>query len=180
METPPAYTKLRPLLIGVTVGIFLLFGGVCTTVLRINARDIPVRQDGILEFVLADGRLAASITVEIADSPETRSRGLMGRHLPDFTAGMLFIYSREEPRSFWMHATPTPLDIVFVSEQRRVIHIAKRTLPMSDQTYPSTAPAKYVVEVRAGFTDRFGIKTGTLIRWRLTQGKGMTRSTILF
>ncbi len=106
------------------------------------------------------------MVIEIAETPETRARGLMERRGLDDTAGMLFIYDTTGDRTFWMRNTPTSLDIIFVSEDKRVVNIAKHTQPMSDTNYYSKGPARYVVEARAGFTDRHGIKEGTQVRWQ--------------
>ena len=89
----------------------------------------------------------------------------MGRELSDFSSGMLFVYQDVKPRNFWMHNTPTSLDLIFVSEDSCVVNIAQHTTPMSDQTYSSEVPVKYVVEVKAGFTKRYGITEGTKISW---------------
>lgn len=133
---------------------------------KIGTWDYAVRIDEILDFLGSDNRVITSIAVEIADTPETHARGLMGRYLTDNNQGMLFVFTGAEPRSFWMRNTPTSLDIIFVGEDRRVINIAKETTPMSDKSYRSLGPARFVVEVKAGFADRYGIQKGTSIRWR--------------
>ncbi|MEE9119154.1 MAG: DUF192 domain-containing protein, partial [Calditrichia bacterium] len=92
--------------------------------------------------------------------------GLMDRELSDFSSGMLFVFREVKPRDFWMHNTSTSLDIIFVGEDSCVLDIAKQTEPMSDRIYSSGGPVKYVVEVRAGFTERYEIKEGTKIRWK--------------
>lgn len=124
------------------------------------------REDGKLEFVNYDGKVCASIVIEIADTSEARARGLMGRKAMDDRVGMLFVYDRADGRVFWMRNTPMPLDIIFVSENREVINIAERTEPLSDNRCRSKAPAKYVVEVMSGFSERHGIGEGTRVRWR--------------
>jgi uncharacterized membrane protein (UPF0127 family) len=65
-----------------------------------------------------------------------------------------------------MKDTPAPLDIIFVGGDGCIVHIAKSTLPMSDQRVISGEPVKYVVEVGAGFSKRFKIDADTCIRWR--------------
>jgi uncharacterized membrane protein (UPF0127 family) len=65
----------------------------------------------------------------------------------------------------WMKSTPLPLDIVFVAPDSQVINIARRTTPFSEETIEPIAPRKFVVEVRAGFADRFGLTDSTRIRW---------------
>jgi len=125
-----------------------------------------IRADGSLAFINAEGRVLVSITIEIADTPQARATGLMGRRGLDDSVGMLFVHDTVGPKSFWMRNTPTSLDIIFVSAKSRVIHIAANTTPMSDTVYSSNGPALYVVEVPAGFCTRHGVVEGTLISWQ--------------
>jgi len=125
--------------------------------------------DGELQFFRQDGSKAVSITIDIADTPEARIKGLMERwSLPDLH-GMLFIFNQPEVQRFWMHNTPLSLDMIFVDENRRILNIAEWTTPMSKQTYGSRGPAKYVVEVKAGFSKRYGIEEGMSIQWQARQ-----------
>jgi uncharacterized membrane protein (UPF0127 family) len=128
--------------------------------------DPVIRPDGVVEIVRPDGSVAASLAVEIAESPEARARGLMGRVLTGYMAGMLFIFESAQPQTFWMRNTPSSLDMMFVDTGGVVMNIAAYTTPMSDQLYPSAGPAKYVIETRAGFADRFGIRRGYTMRWK--------------
>ena len=125
-----------------------------------------IRSDGRLDFISDEGRVLASIAIEIADTPQSRAVGLMGRTGLDDSVGMLFVHDAEGIKSFWMRNTPTPLDIVFVSASGRVVHIAANTQPMSDTVYTSQHPCRYVVEVLAGFCKRHSVKAGTQISWR--------------
>jgi uncharacterized membrane protein (UPF0127 family) len=125
-----------------------------------------IRCDATLDFLNPNGTIAASIVVEIAASPETHARGLMERRGLEDSMGMLFIYQTAAHQAFWMHNTPMALDMFFVDSDRRIFHIVKRAAPMSDRIYRSTRPAQYVVEVAAGFADRYGIQNGTAIQWK--------------
>jgi len=80
--------------------------------------------------------------------------------------GMLFLSNEEKIQSFWMKNTPLPLDLVFIGADSSVVNIVERTLPFSESTIVSTAPAQYVLEVRAGFTARNGIDSTASVRWR--------------
>ena len=131
-----------------------------------KALAAPIRADGSLDFVSSEGRVLASITIEIADTPQARAVGLMGRKGLDDSMGMLFVHETAGPKSYWMRNTPTALDIIFVSAKGRVIHIAADTQPMSDTIYTSNGPAQYAVEVPAGFCSRHGVVEGTEIRWQ--------------
>lgn len=80
--------------------------------------------------------------------------------------GMLFIFPVEEYQSFYMKNTIMPLDIMFVNSKKQIVKIHKNTTPYSEKSLPSFNPAVYVVEVNAGFSDKFGIKEGSYIDWR--------------
>lgn len=125
-----------------------------------------IRPDGVVEIVKPDGSVAATLAVEIAETPEARARGLMGRVLSDYMAGMLFVFASADQQTFWMRNTPSSLDMIFVDAGGKVLNTAAYTTPMSDQLYSSVGPAKYVVEAKAGFADRFGIRPGYTMRWK--------------
>ncbi len=125
-----------------------------------------IRKDGELEFVRSDGTVLASIDIEIADTSETLTKGLMGRSSLDYTQGMLFIFANIKPQKFRMQNTLVSLDIIFLQKKGCVVKIAEFAEPMSDRIYTSERSIKYVVEVRAGFAKRFKIEQGTCIRWQ--------------
>ena len=90
-------------------------------------------------------------------------QGLMYRqNLPE-NAGMLFIFTNEEPRSFWMKNTYISLDIIYINSKKEIVSIQKYTQPRSTYSIPSEKPAMYVLEVNAGFTDKYGIHPGDKI-----------------
>jgi uncharacterized membrane protein (UPF0127 family) len=130
--------------------------------------DIPFRNDGTLAFLREDGSVAKSIQVEIAETEEARTRGLMGRRAMTLDQGMLFVFQRAEPQGFWMRNTPLPLDIIFVGADSTIVNIARRTRPLSDSLVSSAGPAQYVVEVRGGFSDRYGLQDSLRVRWQRT------------
>ncbi len=124
-------------------------------------------KDGELTFTSASGEYITTIDIEIADTQEKRVRGLMYREHLGENQGMLFVFPQETYQAFWMKNTVIPLDMIFVNKNREIINIAKNTTPFSEQTYPSEKPAIYVIEVNAGFTDKYGIKPGDKISWRI-------------
>ncbi len=124
-------------------------------------------KDGELTFLTKSGNFITSIDIEIADTEQKRMQGLMFREHMDENRGMLFIFPREDYQAFWMKNTVIPLDMIFVNSKKEIINIHKNTTPFSEQTYPSTAPAIYVIEVNAGFTDKYNIQPGDKIVWRV-------------
>ncbi len=108
----------------------------------------------------------STITAEVAGTPYLREKGLMFvRSLPQ-DYGMLFIFETPQQLRFWMKNTLIPLDIIFISENFTVVNIAENAQPCSEYCplYVSAAPAKYVVEVNAGFAERNGIEVGDGVR----------------
>jgi hypothetical protein len=79
--------------------------------------------------------------------------------------GMLFIFDDSDVRSFWMKNTMISLDMIFINEKDQIITIHKHTTSLSEGSYTSTGPAKYVLEVNAGFTDDHKIAVGDRIAW---------------
>jgi len=157
----------RRAFMSVFVGFFMIGG--CLTVgdKAFCESGITEKGDGELQFLRQDGSIAVSITIEIADTAEARIKGLMERwSLPELH-GMLFIFDSPEIQRFWMQNTPLSLDMIFVNENRRILNMAESTMPMSKQTYDSKGPAKYVVEVKAGFSKRHGIEEGMSIQWKV-------------
>jgi len=123
-------------------------------------------KEGELSFTNPKGDFIAQIDIEIADNDERRTTGLMFRDKMDESKGMLFIFSTEEPQSFWMKNTIIPLDIIYVNSKMEIVKIQKNAEPFSEKSLPSIKPAQYVVEVNAGFCEKFSVKEGDKIVWR--------------
>jgi uncharacterized membrane protein (UPF0127 family) len=78
---------------------------------------------------------------------------------------MLFLGNTERIQTFWMKNTPLPLDLIFISADSQIVSIARRARPFSEQTISSEKPAQYVLEVRAGFADRYDLNDSTRVTW---------------
>ncbi len=153
----------------VRTGLLLLaiiVAGACNREQTATTPEFGVRPDGRLAFLASDSTILHSINIEIADTRETRQRGLMERRGMRVDEGMLFIFPAPDMLSFWMRNTAMPLDIIFVDEGLNIVNIAQRTKPLSDQYIRATAPVQYVVEVRGGVTERFGITDAASVRWQ--------------
>jgi len=105
------------------------------------------------------------IDIEIAESSLERQQGLMYRNSMPDSVGMLFIFETSELRSFWMKDCYISLDILYVDENKEIVTIHRSTKPQSEESILSYKNAQYVVEVVAGFCDKFGIKEGDFIQF---------------
>jgi uncharacterized membrane protein (UPF0127 family) len=122
-------------------------------------------KQGELRFFTANQEFITAIDIELAQDEAKRELGLMYRDKLAENQGMLFVFEDEATRSFWMKNTVLPLDMIFVNGRNEIVTIHKNTTPYSEQSYTSTKPAKYVVEVNAGFTARHKISVGDRIAW---------------
>ncbi|MEP0862359.1 MAG: DUF192 domain-containing protein [Ignavibacterium sp.] len=122
-------------------------------------------KEGELIFSDSLGNTKAKIDIEIADDDYQRQLGLMNRKEMTENQGMLFIFPRQDFLSFWMRNTLISLDMIFIDESKTIVTIHKNTRILSDTSYPSSKPARYVVEVLAGFTDKHNIQVGDKIDW---------------
>lgn len=113
-----------------------------------------------IAIVAPDGTTRATVAVEIASTGPQREVGLMFRKHLDDNAGMIFVFPDATPRSFWMHNTPIPLDMIFADAAGRVIGIVANAQPYSDKLLAVEGNAEYVLEVNGGFCAKTGIKPG--------------------
>jgi uncharacterized protein len=99
----------------------------------------------------------------IADTPARQQQGLMWiRNLPA-DRGMLFVHPESRELLMWMKNTFIPLDMLFIDDTGRIVHIAKRTTPQSEAIISSGKPAKAVLEIAGGEADRRGITIGNRV-----------------
>lgn len=123
-------------------------------------------KEGELSFTSAAGEPIKTIDIEKADNDMEREFGLMYRRSMAENQGMLFLFDKSGPQSFWMRNTIIPLDILFVDDNQVITTIHANTKPLNDTGLPSKGDAKYVVEVNGGFAAKYGIKEGDKISWK--------------
>ncbi|HZP66036.1 MAG TPA: DUF192 domain-containing protein [Rudaea sp.] len=106
--------------------------------------------------------------IEVAQDDASRERGLMFRDSMPADHGMLFVFDDTAPREFWMKNTRIPLDILYFDASYRLVSMQQRVPPCRSlgfdcPTYPSNAPARYVLELNAGTADKLGVKEGDVL-----------------
>ncbi|MFT4014035.1 MAG: DUF192 domain-containing protein [Paracoccus sp. (in: a-proteobacteria)] len=131
--------------------------------------------------IFTGGKKSVAVSVEIADNPEERARGLMFRRDLRAGSGMLFIYEQPQPVSFWMRNTYIPLDMIFIDARGEVRYVHPNARPMDERSIPGAAvgdPAPerlMVVEVAGGDAARLGIHPGMVLRHpRLPQAHALS------
>lgn len=106
----------------------------------------------------------ARFSVEVADTPTSRSQGLMNRETLPRSAGMLFVYERPQPVSFWMRNTLIPLDMIFMDETGTVRRIHENAIPLDETGIPGGENIQFVLEINGGLAGRLGIEEGSVLR----------------
>ena len=106
----------------------------------------------------------AHFAVEIADTPTERARGLMDRPAMPGSAGMLFVYERPQPVSFWMKNTLIPLDMLFLDQTGTVQRIAHMAKPGDLTPIPGGRSIQFVLEINGGLAARLGLAEGAVLR----------------
>ncbi|MBN2094296.1 MAG: DUF192 domain-containing protein [Candidatus Zambryskibacteria bacterium] len=103
------------------------------------------------------------LNIEIADTDIKKIIGLSNREDLKKEEALLFVFETPGLYSFWMKDMNFPIDIAWIDENKKIIHIESKVLP---STYPkifvSNSPAKYVLETQAGFFEDSEIKIGDL------------------
>ncbi|OGG85839.1 hypothetical protein A2392_00245 [Candidatus Kaiserbacteria bacterium RIFOXYB1_FULL_46_14] len=104
------------------------------------------------------------VTVSVADTPEERNLGLSGVESLPTNEGKLFVFDKEGDYGFWMKDMNIPLDIIWINNERRVVHIEENVLSESyPAIYSSPEPARFVLEVNAFFASTFKLNEGDTV-----------------
>jgi hypothetical protein len=108
--------------------------------------------------------LDKEIWVEVAKTPNERSKGLMGRKHLGQNEGMFFIFETEGYHGFWMKDTLIPLSLAFIDKEGRIIKITDMK-PLTLESHDPPAPILYALEMKRGWFSANGIKAGDVIRF---------------
>lgn len=102
--------------------------------------------------------------VELAATDKTRSRGLMFRDSLPEDSGMLFVFERPGPHSFWMRNTRIPLAIAFIDSAGIIVNIEEMKAHDETPVYPR-AYILYALEMNAGWFAKKGIAPGMRVNF---------------
>ena len=122
----------------------------------------------IVEIGAEDGTV---VMAEVVTSFEDRARGLMYRDALGDDKGMLFVFDTDACYAFWMKNMNFPIDILWLDGGMGVVDIATAE-PCTDNclSYVPDHPARYVLEVPAGFAAAHGISTGSILSTNVWRG----------
>ncbi|MHC4946746.1 MAG: DUF192 domain-containing protein [Planctomycetota bacterium] len=126
--------------------------------------------DPVIEEVEIAGEV---FRLELVADPAGRGRGLGGREELDEDGGMLFVFPRSRPRSFWMDACLIDIDIAFLDHRGRIVAVhemkaeparrrgeSRAAYERRLRRYPSRRPAQFAIELAAGSLRRLDLEVG--------------------
>lgn len=105
----------------------------------------------------------AQFTVELADTPISRQRGLMHRSSMPRSAGMLFLFDFPHRARFWMKNTLIPLDLLFINEAGVVTRIHSNAQPLDLTTIDGGTGVIAVLEINGGLAEAMNIGVGSFV-----------------
>ena len=113
------------------------------------------------------------LTAELAIMPRELATGMMFRREMGENEGMLFIFGRPLRASFYMKNTYIPLSCAYIDPEGAILEIHD-LVPLDETPVEAkTDQVQYVLEVKQGWFECNGVKTGMVVR---TEG-GSLRDT---
>jgi uncharacterized protein len=145
--------------------VFALIALTTTMAPMVHAQSAAKFKRDTLSLMTAGGE--KKIDIEVAETLEQKSLGLMFRTSLADNQGMLFPYERPQELTMWMKNTYISLDMVFIRADGVVHRIAVRTEPLSERIVASEGDVVAVLELPGGAAERLGLKAGDRVAYPL-------------
>jgi uncharacterized membrane protein (UPF0127 family) len=119
----------------------------------------------VVPLTLPSGKV---LQVEVMVSDEDRAMGLMFRPSLAPDRGMLFRFEAPDFHGIWMKNCRFPIDILWLDEEKRVVHVAEAVPPCKEEPCPVYQPlrrASWVVELNAGQARREQAVVGASVKF---------------
>jgi uncharacterized protein len=115
---------------------------------------------------VVSGKRTIKLTVQVADTPKIRDKGLMFVEKLLENEGMLFVFSAETYGGFWMKNTLIPLSIAFLDSDGKILKILDMVPCKKDicPTYDPEISYHYALEVNLGWFEKNQIKEGDFVK----------------
>ncbi|MEH6402018.1 MAG: DUF192 domain-containing protein [Sneathiella sp.] len=141
--------KFKGLSVDVMLSLFLLLIGTSLS-----------SAEGRQSLLIVGPDIPIEISIELADTEDTRRVGLMKRPYLDPKTGMLFDFKKEQYVAIWMKNTLIPLDILFVDRRGQIIFIKEKAQPGDLTTIQAGQPVLAVLELVGGFVQKHQVQVG--------------------
>lgn len=134
--------------------LFLLAATLATTLATAaHAQGLPM-----MELTAGFHRIEAEVA---ANNPD-RMQGLMHRKAMPQQHGMLFVFTTSAQHCMWMKNTLLPLAVAFIDDSGRIVNVEEMQ-PQTEDNHCAAKPARYALEMNAGWFAQRGLKPGDAI-----------------
>ena len=142
--------------------MFLILGFCLTSQISISCEAQFLKK----EKIVIENKLSKNkefFLVELAKNEYEKKKGLQCKKYLKQNEGMLFIWSDEDYRNFWMKNTAIPLDLIFINSKFEIVDIFFNAKPFSKKSIRSQKRAKFVLELNSGVFKNKGFNVGDKI-----------------
>lgn len=105
-----------------------------------------------------------NVLTSLSTTPDSQAKGLAIKDSLKENEGMLFIFELPQKHSFWMKDMKFPIDIIWINQDGKIVHIEKNLPPcvflLPCPSYAPNDDSLYVLEVVSNFTNKFDINVG--------------------
>ena len=167
------------LALGVLVPTLVLAAAACSSPRKSNDRQAPsdamqqLQSDAglpVIAFTPARGGTPIRLAVEVADTEELRTCGLMHRLSMPADQGMLFVFEGDSAGPFWNRNTFIPLTLAWIAADGTIVDLTDMAPvrpednPQINTFYAPRASYRYVIEANQGWFARNGVAVGDRVR----------------
>ena len=118
------------------------------------------------DVTVSDVFHAMRLDAQLASTEIDRELGLSGKECISENQAMLFEFDSPGYYGIWMKEMKFPIDIVWLDEQKTVVHIEAGISPGSfPYIYTPKSRSTYVMELRDGTADQYGLGVGSRLSW---------------
>lgn len=122
---------------------FIAVGVIIILALYLFSSKESAVDPSMIDFLFGD----KTLSVEIADTIESRTLGLSGRQSLPEEVGLLFVFDTPVVQGFWMKDMGFPIDILWFDAEKRLVDITEDLSPDSfPETFYPNQPIMYVLE----------------------------------
>jgi uncharacterized protein len=128
-----------------------------------------------------------TIETTLAITPEEQEQGLSGVKPEDFseTQGLLFFYSQDDERHFWMPDTYFDLDLFYLDKDLKITSIIRKLPHYIGRANPQLIPrargvwARHVLEMKSTSEVAKKLKEGDVLQWNGSLPLSETENLVL-
>ena len=121
----------------------------------------------VVPLTLPSGKV---LQVEVMVKDEDRAMGVMFRPSLPEDHGLVFVFEQSDFHGFWMKNCKFPIDMVWLDEAHRVVHVAEAVPPCQQDPCPVYSPmrrASFVLELNAGQARREKAVIGSTLLFQI-------------